>query len=309
MIGANLLAGSLSAREVADLHNAGVIDRAEARNAVGGLEEEQAGGRVDLKAAVEVGNITQDLAEAIERERAHCTQHTAAIAAPPLNEEQKAQFQRHFEQQRMQQPVAQRDVGGPPTPVPVGATGPLPPPEHLLAIAAASGGWRPAQGDITRVPAMLKHNGHLVDLFHRIRGAATFHDAQDIERIWASGPAGALQLFPTDAKMQSLPEGLWNEICTFTPTADTINQYVSEVNDCDGHAALFVGLCAAMWYMGVGQVLDLSGQHSYNAVLVHPGKGTLPEVRIVEPQQSGFVPAERLGQHPYTLERGLVIMR
>ena len=180
--------------------------------------------------------------------------------------------------------------------------------DHLKTAVTAAGAWKPDHGNIEQVPKIIASNPHDVDLFHRIHRHATVHKAEAARQAWLVGPGHDLQFIPTDATMLALPEALWEEVFARTPTADRVNQYVSEVNDCDKHAQLFSGLCAAMWYLnGIGQVIDWSGSHSYNAVLQQPEGGGSLVVKIVEPQASGFVADDRIGKQPYTLQQGLVL--
>ena len=218
--------------------------------------------------------------------------------------------------QELQRQAAQQQAWGQSVtetarPQPALRPGDFPHTGFLKAAIAGAGAWRPEHGDVTRVPQLIEHSAEAVDLFHRIHRAADIHHARDVERLWETCPGKRLQFIPTDADIMAIPEKLWREVFQRTPTADGVNQYVSEVNDCDKHAQLFSGLCAAMWYLnGVGQIIDWSGSHSYNAVLVAPAdgdEGDLPTIRIVEPQQSGFVEATSLHKAPYTLERGLVL--
>lgn len=180
--------------------------------------------------------------------------------------------------------------------------------QGLFGAAAAAAGWTPEHGDIDRVPAMLHGDAHLVNLFHVIHKQATIHHAEDVRKAWEASVGAALQFIPLDAYCMALPHDTWLQVFAAIPTKDDLDQYVSEAADCDKHSFLFYGLCSAMFYLnGVGVILDFSGAHSYNAVLVQPRAGAQPEIRIVEPQAGAFVPEERLHSKPYSLEQGSVL--
>ena len=82
--------------------------------------------------------------------------------------------------------------------------------------------------------------------------------------------------------------------------------YVADYLDCDKHSRLLWALMPNDFRLNcVGLVLDYSGRHSYNVVVVDDGAGGL-SVRWVEPQSGEEV---KLHSEPYyDLDRGLILM-
>ena len=67
------------------------------------------------------------------------------------------------------------------------------------------------------------------------------------------------------------------------------NDYVKDSFDCDNFALCLAGNVPQRWGVnGVAIVIDFSGQHAYNALLVVDENGVL-EVAVVEPQNDEFV--------------------
>ena len=67
-------------------------------------------------------------------------------------------------------------------------------------------------------------------------------------------------------------------------------EYVAEFRDCDNFAAaLFGNVSLKHGINNVGLVLDISGQHAYNAAVVYRDDPANPELVIVEPQTDKFV--------------------
>ena len=79
------------------------------------------------------------------------------------------------------------------------------------------------------------------------------------------------------------------------------NKYTPEKYDCDSFSRYFWAEVNHKYEVnGLMVVVDYSGRHSYNALLVHDGHGHL-SVDLFEPQNGSF---PKLGQKPYICHSG-----
>ena len=82
------------------------------------------------------------------------------------------------------------------------------------------------------------------------------------------------------------------------------NAYTPERYDCDSFSRYFWAEVNHRFEVnGLFVVVDYSGTHSYNALLVHDGKGSL-SVLLFEPQNGQF---PTRGKAPYDLKSGFFI--
>lgn len=112
-----------------------------------------------------------------------------------------------------------------------------------------------------------------------------------------------VELLTIDSKYWCLPVNVWDQVLQhFGPD---VNKYRPERYDCDDFAICFKGHCSHEFEINsCAWVLDFSGKHSYNAIVVAVPGGQ-PEVHYLEPQADRWV---RSGQTHYPLTRGLVIL-
>ena len=69
-----------------------------------------------------------------------------------------------------------------------------------------------------------------------------------------------------------------------------MRKYVPEFFDCDSYAAALMGMVAFNFEVnGIARVLDTSGEHSYNAVLICTPSGEKCIWGRVEPQADAFL--------------------
>lgn len=81
------------------------------------------------------------------------------------------------------------------------------------------------------------------------------------------------------------------------------NKYAADRFDCDAFSRVWYGRVAEDYEInGMGIVIDWSGKHSYNALLVAGADGTLT-VRLFEPQT---LATPKRGSGPYLLKSGIL---
>ena len=109
----------------------------------------------------------------------------------------------------------------------------------------------------------------------------------------------------TDSSYVGLNRTEWNKVLAETNTRTL--KYVPTVHDCDDFAFLARGVVPAVADVnGIAVVLDFSGKHAYNLVLVCEADGTR-SVEAVEPQQDRFVRFSDVGREPYSAVNGMAL--
>ncbi len=110
-----------------------------------------------------------------------------------------------------------------------------------------------------------------------------------------------------DRNYTALPMEKWQEILEYSDV-DRV-QYVSELRDCDNFAIALAGQVALRFGVnGIGIVVDFSGRHAYNCLLVSTSDGGL-EIKVVEPQSDGMPKVgDRLSGHEaYKAQNGWIL--
>ena len=129
--------------------------------------------------------------------------------------------------------------------------------------------------------------------------------AADVREAFARSKQENLQLILVDAKYRALSEKGWNKV--LNATTDKWKKYRPEFFDCDDFARCQAALVSLHFDInGCGQVYDISGQHSYNVILVSGGSSL--ETRIVEPQAGSILPKSMVGQGHYPETSGFVVI-
>ena len=109
---------------------------------------------------------------------------------------------------------------------------------------------------------------------------------EQVSEAWANSELSHIQLISTNKNFRALPTKTWDALLAMHLT---IHKYETDFFDCDAYSIVFCGFMA--WYFdvnGVARVMDNSGAHSYNAVLVSDD-GKTCTWRKVEPQSDTFV--------------------
>lgn len=118
-----------------------------------------------------------------------------------------------------------------------------------------------------------------------LKNAVVFTDEQ-IREAWTKSKLAHLQLISTNKKYRALPTKQWDAILELHLS---VRKYVPEYFDCDSFAAALMGMIAFDFTInGIARVLDTSGQHSYNAVLVCDD-GLTCSWKSVEPQLDKWI--------------------
>ena len=119
-----------------------------------------------------------------------------------------------------------------------------------------------------------------------------------------------VHIYRLDTRYWALTQAGWDRVIADHGRDRT--SYTPERYDCDDYAFAYKGSMGDEYRLnGVGLVIDWSGKHAYNCLVVAPDDpGGLPEVHFLEPQTDGWV---RVGpDHPqavcYTLASGIIII-
>ena len=127
----------------------------------------------------------------------------------------------------------------------------------------------------------------------------------DLAKVIKASKFNRFQHIYTDSKYVGLTRDEWNAVLEEAHTKAV--KYVATVEDCDDHGALARGVVPAISHAnGISWVLDFSGKHSYNLVLVVEADGSFG-VEAVEPQLDKLVPFTRVGSDPYAAREGIAI--
>lgn len=136
---------------------------------------------------------------------------------------------------------------------------------------------------------------------------------KEVIKAFQHSPIWRLQPQLLDRSYTALPVETWCEILAWSDV-DRV-KYVAEKRDCDNFAVALAGqVSLRLGVNGCGIVVDYSGKHAYNCILVtgdfdKDGKEDL-KVLLVEPQ-SDTMPqiGDRIGRHEaYAGQRGVVLM-
>ena len=114
---------------------------------------------------------------------------------------------------------------------------------------------------------------------------AVIFTGEQIQDAWTKSKLKDLQLISTNKKYRALPKSVWDQILA---EHLSLHEYVPELFDCDAFSASFMGAVAYKYEInGIVRVMDISGKHSYNAVLV-VDSGNCSWKRV-EPQADIFI--------------------
>ena len=147
--------------------------------------------------------------------------------------------------------------------------------------------WAHVYDDVRRAhaetPDLLRSDGPAddVNLLELIRDTGRSFSAEQVAGALTESPLRRMQILLLDREYTALPLKVWERILEWSDV-DRID-YVSEKRDCDNFAIALsgqVGLRLAV--NGIGLVVDYSGGHAYNCILVREGNDLT--LRIVEPQ-------------------------
>ena len=152
------------------------------------------------------------------------------------------------------------------------------------------------------------------DLLQRVRAARVTVTAQAVSDALRASPLARLSLSFLDRTYTALPMEVWAEILEWSDV-DRVG-YVSESRDCDNFAVALAGQVGLRFGVnGCGIVVDYSGKHAYNMLLVSTpdadGDGS-PDLAIalVEPQTDRLPQVgDRLGRNEaYRASRGWILL-
>ena len=116
-----------------------------------------------------------------------------------------------------------------------------------------------------------------------------------------------LDVHTTDARYMVLPRETWNRILAKDDT--NAAKYIKEEYDCDNFALeLYREMVNVKRLRAIGWMIDYSGKHSYNAILVLDKDGSVC-AEFLEPQSDRIVePGTPMSKtEMYTMQRGIVV--
>ena len=113
-----------------------------------------------------------------------------------------------------------------------------------------------------------------------------------------------VQVICLDSEYKVVPEAEMMDVVRATRTS--VEQYVPEYHDCDSFAReLWARIPNQSGLNSVAMVIDFSGKHAYNAIVVAKGESDVA-VKFVEPQADAEF---KLHSQPcYILSNGLVLI-
>ena len=111
-------------------------------------------------------------------------------------------------------------------------------------------------------------------------------DSASVTAAWGSSALSKIPLYSLDKEYRALPKSVWDEILE---THLSLHPYETDFYDCDGFSAVFMGKVLENYDVnGLARVIDVSGHHSYNAVLVCDDGKSCSWLKV-EPQTDAFV--------------------
>ena len=129
---------------------------------------------------------------------------------------------------------------------------------------------------------------HIVtnDFAAELKDKFTVYKAADVRKAWQAHTEWAhISLLMLDSEYRALAETEWDKVLTFTDTAT--RQYIAQYRDCDKYAFLWHSEVNLLLCNGVGMVINYTGHHAYNVILV--AGGGEPTFQFIEPQTNGHI--------------------
>ena len=160
------------------------------------------------------------------------------------------------------------------------------------------------------------------DLVKDIAKTEVLYSAAEVEAAFKNGAGKHLTFVPLDTKYWAQTPAVWKRILQYS-SIDT-KEYKAERYDCDDFAFAFKGsIGARLSVNSIGMVVDYSGGHAYNAILVayppNPDSAAMADgadplksdlrVVFIEPQNDSVVAKgqEMSDQEIYKMTQGFVI--
>lgn len=137
-----------------------------------------------------------------------------------------------------------------------------------------------------------------------LRDRYTVYSRAQIRAAWQAVTDYAhIDLILKDDNYRALAEADWQKVMAASDTRTL--KYTPDYSDCDYFALLFCAEVQSLLVNGCGWMLDWSGEHSFNLVVV--GGGAEPKFKWVEPQGDSWIIPN--SAKCYNLKgRGLVIL-
>ena len=140
-------------------------------------------------------------------------------------------------------------------------------------------------------------------------GEQQFSEAQVAQAFAEAQLAPGIQHIALDTRYWALPADEWDKL--IAAKGEDKRAYTPERYDCDDFGFSFKGeMCDLYAINGIGLVLDWSGRHCYNCLLVVGTDVNHPlELHFLEPQQDKWIRVERKdGPACYSLTEGMIIL-
>ena len=132
-------------------------------------------------------------------------------------------------------------------------------------------------------------HAHRTAAQNQIYNSCVSYPASKVQEVFAKSSLKKMQLLCLDQTYYTVTKSQWDQVIS----AINSNHLAYEVDrfDCDKFATYFAVMCALDYGINAaGMVLDYTGQHAYNALLVAPDKtGDDPTFMVLEPQTDTYV--------------------
>ena len=131
------------------------------------------------------------------------------------------------------------------------------------------------------------------------------YDAKAVRSAWqAITDYSHLQLLQIDEEYRSLSLDNWNKVLQASDTSK--QKYIKNFYDCNHFAVLFKAEVGLILVNGCGLVLDFSGEHAFNLIIVGE-ENKPPSFKFVEPQLDNWI-VPNSSPHYNLKGNGLIIL-
>lgn len=127
------------------------------------------------------------------------------------------------------------------------------------------------------------------DAQNQIYNAAVSYPVSKVREVFAKSSMKQMQLLCLDQTYYAVTKSQWDQV--INAIGSNHLAYETDRFDCDKFATYFAAMCALDYGINsAGMVLDYTGSHAYNAILVAPDTtGDDPTFMVLEPQTDQYV--------------------
>lgn len=127
------------------------------------------------------------------------------------------------------------------------------------------------------------------DAQNQIYNAAVSYPVSKVKEVFSQSGMHQMQLLCLDQTYYTVTKSQWDTV--ISSIGSNHLAYETDRFDCDKFATYFTAMCALDYGINsAGMVLDYTGSHAYNAILVAPDTtGDDPTFMVLEPQTDQYV--------------------